>query len=224
MYNTDIPTRAELPSSEQLARSTFLALATAVFLLVAIVMPADYGVDPTGIGRVLRLTEMGEIKNKLAAEAAADATAAKAQSTPSAVAATSASPVAAPRLDSAPANAPAAASTPVATAAAQTEWRDTTAITLKPGEGTEVKMAMTEGAKAQYIWVVEAGKVNYDAHGDGSGKSTSYKKGRNTSSDKGVLTAAFTGNHGWFWRNRGESDVKLILRTRGEYSAIKKMM
>ena len=35
-------------------------------------------------------------------------------------------------------------------------------------------------------------------------------------------SAAFTGNHGWYWRNRGKADVKVILRTRGEYTEIKK--
>ena len=76
MYNSDSPIRAELPSSKQLFRSTVLALISAVVLLVAVVLPADYGIDPTGIGRILRLTEMGEIKKQLAAEAAADAAAA----------------------------------------------------------------------------------------------------------------------------------------------------
>jgi len=40
--------------------------------------------------------------------------------------------------------------------------------------------------------------------------------------DNGVLTAAFTGNHGWFWRNRGKADVEVVLRTRGEYSELKR--
>lgn len=215
MYNTDIPSRAELPTSGQLKRSTLIAAVSAVVLLVTVVMPADYGIDLTGIGRVLRLTEMGQIKTKLAAEAAADAskaTAAASAASPTAVAAPSTKDAAAP------------ARTAVTDTGPQVQWRDTTSITLKPGEGTEVKMAMTEGAKAQYKWVVEAGQVNYDAHGDGGGNSISYKKGRGVSSDEGVLNAAFTGNHGWFWRNRGDSDVKLILRTGGEYTVIKKMM
>ena len=73
MYNTDTPARAELPSSKQLVRSTILTAISAVVLLVAVVLPAEYGIDPTGIGRVLRMTEMGEIKQQLAAEAAAAA-------------------------------------------------------------------------------------------------------------------------------------------------------
>ncbi|MCP6151252.1 hypothetical protein NL425_26250, partial [Klebsiella pneumoniae] len=69
MYNTDMPTRAELPTSAQLLRSTLIAIVAAAAILITIVLPAEYAVDPTGIGRMLGLTEMGEIKAQLAEEA-----------------------------------------------------------------------------------------------------------------------------------------------------------
>ncbi|MDO9136137.1 transmembrane anchor protein [Hydrogenophaga sp.] len=213
MYNSDSPTRAELPTSKQLVRSTILAAVSAVVLLVAVVLPAEYGVDPTGIGRVLRMTDMGEIKQQLAAEAEADA-------------ATAASPVPAQPSEAATgmpsANAPQAqppAPAPAPQAPAVT-WRDEMPFTLTPGEGTEIKLKMTEGSKAQYSWVVEGGEVNFDTHGDAPGNSISYEKGRGVAADEGVLEAAFTGNHGWFWRNRGQADVKVILRTAGDYTDI----
>jgi hypothetical protein len=65
----------ELPSSRRLVRSTLVAASVATLLLVTVVLPAEYGVDPTGVGRVLGLTQMGEIKAALAKEAAADAAA-----------------------------------------------------------------------------------------------------------------------------------------------------
>ncbi|HQT51014.1 MAG: transmembrane anchor protein [Acidovorax sp. 17-64-282] len=223
MYNSDTPSRAELPTSKQLVRSTILAAVSALVLLVAIVLPAEYGIDPTGIGRVLRMTEMGNIKQQLAAEAAADA----------AVAAATPSPAAGQTLGMATANAAqpparaavaAAQKEPAQAAAPKIEWRNEMPVTLTPGEGTEIKLKMVQGAKAQYSWVVEGGQVNFDTHGDAPGKSISYEKGRGVSSDEGVLEAAFTGNHGWYWRNRGKSNVKVILRTRGDYTDIKKVM
>ncbi|MES2385572.1 MAG: transmembrane anchor protein [Pseudomonadota bacterium] len=212
MYNSDTPLRAELPSSRQLVRSTILAVISALVLLVAVVLPAEYGIDPTGIGRVLRMTEMGNIKQQLAAEAAADA----ATATPA-----TQSPAAGITPGMAAAPPPASA---VVAAAPKVEWRDEMPVTLTPGEGTEIKLKMVQGAKAQYSWVVEGGEVNFDTHGDAPGKSISYEKGRKVSSDEGVLEAAFTGNHGWYWRNRGTSNVTVILRTRGDYTDIKKMM
>jgi hypothetical protein len=70
VYNTDLPNRAELPSSKQLLRSTVLAAITAAALLVTIVLPSEYAIDHTGVGNVLGLTRMGEIKVQLAQEAA----------------------------------------------------------------------------------------------------------------------------------------------------------
>lgn len=212
MYNSDTPLRAELPSSKKLLRSTILAAISALVLLFAVVLPAEYGIDPTGVGRVLRMTDMGDIKQQLAAEAVADA---------AAYSSSAQTPAPAPAPAMAVANVVPAPAQPTAS---KIEWRDEMPFTLTPGEGTEIKLTMAAGAKAQYLWVVEGGEVNFDTHGDAPGKSISYEKGRGVSSDEGVLEAEFTGNHGWFWRNRGKSNVTVILRTRGDYMAIKKMM
>ena len=72
MYNTDLPTRAELPSTGKLIRSTLVAAVVAAGLLVTVVLPAEYAIDPTGAGRLVGLTEMGEIKQQLAEEAELD--------------------------------------------------------------------------------------------------------------------------------------------------------
>ncbi len=221
MYNSDIPSRAELPSSRQLIRSTLIAALSAVVLLSTVVLPSEYGVDPTGIGRVLGLTEMGEIKTRLAQEAAADAAATQAgQSAPAAAPAGAAASAAASLVSTASA-APAEPAVPVATTA--TAWRDEISFTLTPGQGSEIKLKMKEGEKARYSWTVQGGVVNFDAHGDAIGRSISYEKGRAMASDEGELVAAFTGNHGWFWRNRGEADVTVVLRTSGAYSDIKRV-
>jgi hypothetical protein len=208
MYNTDMPTRAELPTSAQLLRSTLIAFVTAAVLLVTVVMPADYGIDPTGIGRLLNLTEMGEIKKELAAEAAADAAAQPAGvAAATAVQASSVAPVDSP-------SAAPAAETP------KPVWRDETRITLQPGEGIEIKLSMNKDAKALFAWAVQGGVVNFDTHGDALGRSISYEKGRGVASDEGELVAAFDGKHGWFWRNRGNAAVTLLLQTGGDYASI----
>ena len=202
MYNSDMPSRAEQPSTRQLIRSTLIAAVSALLLLFTVVLPSEYGVDPSGIGRALGLTEMGEIKTRLAREAAKDATATQAP-------------------HSEPAAEKAAASN--AGASNGSAWRDEMTFTLTPGQGTEVKLKMMEGDKAQYAWSVQGGVVNFDTHGDGTGRSVSYEKGRRVANDEGELIAAFTGNHGWYWRNRGEANVTVLLRTGGAYSDIKRV-
>ena len=71
MFNTKLPTQSELPTSRQLLRSTVIAVGVAAALLVTVVMPSEYAIDPTGVGRLLGLTQMGEMKKTLAEEAAA---------------------------------------------------------------------------------------------------------------------------------------------------------
>jgi hypothetical protein len=213
MYNTNVPSRAELPTTRQLLRSTLIAAVSAVVLLYTVVLPAEYGVDPTGIGKTLGLTEMGEIKTRLVKEAAEDAAA-----TPNAP------PAAANPAVSSATNAPTAPPTALAAPVANgPNWRDEMSFTLTPGQGTEIKLKMKEGEKALYAWSVQGGVVNFDTHGDGAGRSISYEKGRGVASDDGELIAAFTGNHGWFWRNRGQADVTVVLKTGGDYSDIKRV-
>ncbi len=221
MYNSDIPARAELPSSRQLIRSTLIAAVSAVVLLYTVVLPSEYGVDPTGIGRVLGLTEMGEIKTRLAKEAAEDAAASQASQSEPAAAADNDQPVSAAPMATTPAQTPAAPS--ASETGSTATWRDEMTFTLAPGQGTEIKLKMKEGEKALYSWTVKGGVVNFDTHGDALGRSISYEKGRGVASDEGGLIAAFTGNHGWFWRNRGEADVTVVLKSGGAYSDIKRV-
>ncbi|MDC8454768.1 hypothetical protein [Marinobacter sp. DS40M6] len=226
MYNTDIPNREELPSTAKLVRSTIIAAIVALFLLVTVVMPAEYALDPTGAGRLLGLTEMGEIKEQLAEEAAADEAAQMVAVQPSAEqkAAETTKPVqetaSAPEPELAPAEKePASEPTP-----AESQWQDEVRVVLTPGEGTEFKLTMEEGATARFSWVSEGGPINFDTHGDGGGQSISYKKGRGVPEDEGELVAAFTGNHGWFFRNRNDNNITLVLRTSGDYGELRKAL
>ena len=212
MYNSDTPLQAELPSSKQLMKSTVLAVIAAIVLLFTVVLPAEYGIDPTGVGKLLRLTEMGQVKQQLAEEAAADAAGLLATDTLASET---------PDIDNVAEQAVSA--TLSDTAVANGQWRDEIPFTLTPGEGLEIKMKMAAGDKTEYSWIVTGGDVNFDTHGDAPGQAISYEKGRGIAADEGVLEAAFTGNHGWFWRNRGQSDVQVVLRTRGDYSTIKTM-
>ncbi len=222
MYNSKIPSAADLPSSRQLLRSTIIAAVVATVLLVTVVFPAEYGKDWTGIGRLLGLTEMGEIKVALAREAAADAAATASEREQQAASAPAAIAPPSTVRNTAAASPPAVAPSPASAPVSATDWRDEVSFSLAPGEGIEIKLVMKEGEKARYAWNVEGGVVNYDTHGDGFGRSISYVKGRGVPADKGELVAAFTGNHGWFWRNRGDAPVTVLLRTGGQYSSIKR--
>ena len=244
-------------TSGGLIRSTLIATGAAAAMLTVVYLPAEYGIDPTGFGAILGLTEMGQIKQQLYAEAEADAasvppfkvdpdtlarldrieaqlaaigevigappteqvTAAAPAPEPEPTLEPTAEPVAEPTPEAALAETATAVEALVAEAASG--WRDEVSYTLAPGEGIEVKLAMQEGQTARFFWTANGSVVNFDTHGDGSGQKVSYEQGRGVPEQEGTLTAAFTGNHGWFWRNRTDVPVTVTLRTAGEYAEMK---
>jgi len=205
MFNSEKPSLEELPSSRQLIRSTIIALVGAILILFIVVLPAEYGFDPTGAGRVLGLTEMGEIKTELQEEADRDH-----QGGQSGAGWTT-------HLAS-------LLGILVGSAQAQEsgDWKDREVFTLQPGDTYELKMTMKKDARAFYQMIVEGGRVNYDLHAHAGGESITYEKGRGSSGSEGELVAAFDGNHGWFWRNRDKEAATVTLLLKGDYSAIKR--
>ena len=237
-------------SGSGLLRSTLKAGGVAVAILAIFYLPAEYGVDPTGIGGLLGLTEMGEIKQQLyaegAAEDAATASAMAAAANPEVLArlgrieaqvdamaallglaaTRAAEPTPAPpSVVNAAEPTPEVAAAPVAEAAPQASvadagtWRDEVTATLAPSEAIEIKLVMEEGETATFAWSANGGALNYTTHGDGGGEII-YEDGRAVPGQEGTLTAAFTGNHGWFWRNRTDVPVTLTLQTGGDYAEL----
>ncbi len=220
MFNTPLPTVNELPSTRKLLRSTVIAILVAAGLLVTVVMPSEYAIDPTGVGRTLGLTQMGELKLILAQEALAEAAAP--QTAASAPTATSA-PVPAQQVAQVePIDKPV---TKPVTAPAPALKTNQMSVTLKPGEGTEIKLEMLKGKTVSYEWTATGGLVNYDTHGEPyngeKGYFHSYNKGKQVEGHKGQFTALFDGTHGWFWRNRSNKDVTISLNTTGDYLSVK---
>ena len=224
MNNTAMPSLEELPSTAKLLRSTGIAMLVASLLLVTVVMPAEYGIDPTGVGRLLGLQAMGEIKKSAAASE--KAAAATTVSTPAAAPTTATAAGMAPPTPATPAT-PVTAVAPAPSVASTAGLRtDQISLTLKPGEGAEMKLVMDKGAVVKYRWATREGALNFDAHGEASENSfaVSYKKGKDVRQDEGTLEAAFKGQHGWYWKNRSRKPVTVELFTEGQYSEIKRVL
>ena len=189
-----------LPSVRLLSWLSLCALLLAAFIAVAVVLPAETDRDPTGLGRVFGLAEMGRIKVALANEAAADAKAGDAR----------------PNVgERRPTTVPGS------------RWRDSMSITLQPSEGIEVKMSMRTAEKARYAWTTDGGEVYFNMHGEPPNAPKDYaahRYGKGTSAaEAGELVAAFDGVHGWFWRNRTDLPITITLQTAGEYLVLKEL-
>ena len=200
MHNTPKPKLEDLPTKAQLRRSSIIAGIGSVFIGVAVYMPAELGQDPTGVGSLLGLTEMGEIKQQLKAEAEADAELHGGDQSSSLM------------ND--------ILGLFVSAAHAQEAWQDTIKFTLEPGEYTEMKATMEEGATLFYEWTSEGGRINFDLHAHAGGQDVTYEKGRGQTEGAGTFETPFAGDHGWFWRNRDDEAVTVTLQLRGDYSAI----
>ena len=210
MYNSNIPSNVELPSTGKLIKSTIQAAVVAVVVLVTVVLPAEYGIDLTGVGRMIGLQRMGEIKVSLSKEAAAEK-ALKLSEQPSR------SNDQATVLEQQKAE---QKKLPVANILTH-EMK----VTLAPDQSTEIKLSMDKGKQVNYEWWTDGGDANFDIHGDSKKLKINYhgySKGA-TQKSAGVLEAAFEGSHGWHWRNRTSKTLTITLKTNGQYTDIKHM-
>ncbi|MCG7495282.1 transmembrane anchor protein [Vibrio sp. Of7-15] len=199
---SELPT----PSAMQLLKSTAIALVVAIVLLLTVIIPAEYGVDPTGVGRILGLKEMGEMKADFEQEKHKDHHGHEVSKTDQ--------------------NDP-TKSSESSLIVYDEEKEEVLSLVLGPNQSTEVKLEMLEGNKVYFYWTANGSALNYDLHGDPYNAPTdfyhSYEKGKGVAEQKGELYAAFSGLHGWYWRNRTEEPVKVTLEVKGQFFAIKQL-
>jgi len=203
MHNAPKPKLDELPTKAQLFRSSIIAGIGAVAIMVTVYLPAEYAVDPTGVGRVLGLTEMGEIKVQLAEEAEADRLLDEQRA-----------------LDQSSSVLNSVFSLFVGAAHAQEAWQNEVTFVLEPGDTAEIKMTMEAGNTVTYAWTAKGGRVNFDLHAHSGGESVDYERGAGQTEGEGTIEAPFAGDHGWFWRNRDSTPITMTIQLRGEYSNI----
>lgn len=175
-----------LPSVPQLARATGIAAIVAAVILTIAVLPAEYGIDPTGIGSALGLKKV-----PIAASAAEPA-----QVLPTA----------------------AAGAGPIVDKTDLALRNDEMSVTLKPGEGAEIKASIKKGQHFVFSWTSD-GPVKADMHGEPynakPNEFTTYWKVPQQSGAQGAFTAPFDGIHGWFWRNKTDKPVTINVKVSG---------
>jgi hypothetical protein len=191
-----IYTTESLPTLPQLGKATGAALAVAALILTVAVLPAEYGIDPLGAGKLLGLTKLnGGAKKEVDVV---------------------------PPLPLAGAGTPApgtiASTSPVARTATALRADEMT-VTLKPGEGAEVKALMRKGEHIVFSWATDGAPVKADMHGEPehakANEFTTYWKEPQQTGAQGTFTAGFDGIHGWFWRNKGAQPVTIKVKVSG---------
>ena len=194
MFNTHKPSENDLPTSSQLLKSTMVAICVGCALLILFVLPAEYGTDPTGVGELLGLKKMGEIKTRLKQDFLKENDGAKDELMVESETGKENQDVM--EFVIAP--------------------NEAIEIKLEMKKGSIAKYKWTtQNGGLNY-------NLHGDGH-KGSQNSIIYKKGRMTSFDSGEFKSEFDGHHGWFWRNRNNESVTVTLETIGDYILIKQI-
>ena len=193
MFNAQEPSENDLPTSGQLLKSTIIAFGVAIVLLFTIILPAEFGYDPTSIGETLGVKKMGNIKTNLNKEAIEEETIGMGKSEQ--------------KLELTKNH------DRIAVKIAPNEAIEIK-LEMRKGASAQFQWTATDGSLNF--------NLHGDGY-KGTHKSITYKKGKMVSSDKGKLVAEFNGYHGWFWRNRNNETVTINLETMGDYIQLKRI-
>ncbi|HJR70745.1 MAG TPA: hypothetical protein VKA43_11940 [Gammaproteobacteria bacterium] len=197
------------PSGRRIALSVLGALAVAGVVLVTAVLPAEYGIDPLGIGGALGFTELNSqptrtltIKDVLGGNETVREVEIPAFNEPV--------PLPNPAVHQ-PEDGP-----------IQTR---TVTLTLEEGQQTEIKTMLRASKVIVYTWKTDGGLVYCDLHGHdpaaGQDFFVRYREDQEGATEAtGSLVAPFDGEHGWYWLNISEGPVTITLTVTGFFDDI----
>lgn len=220
MNETDDQESQSAPSQGNLLKGALLALVAAAVVTVLFVLPAEFGVDPTGIGAKLGLLDLADT-----AESAENS------------GASGGSTIVEGTWPGIPEEfdfyEPKILGDPYSRTQSAKFRSDTITIELDVGEQTEYKAIMKQGEAFVYHWKLDKGIVYTDFHADPGENAAAagypdqyyirYAESE-TAESSGSLVAPFDGNHGWYWLNIEEEPITITLEVHGYYDRIEELM
>jgi hypothetical protein len=167
-----------------------VALLVAGLILVAIVLPAEFGTDPLGTGARLGLLPLGIIGQQV--EALNSATATRETSSTAVIR---------------PEERPFHEETVTFTIAP----REFVEYKYRLDKGKALLYSWSATTAVNY-------ELHAEPDGAPRGYAESYEKRPATAEASGTLTAPFSGIHGWYWENPGDQTVTVTLKAAGFYT------
>jgi hypothetical protein len=180
----------DLPSSRQLVRATILAAAVASLILVTIVLPVEYGLDPLGTGRA-----SGLYRPRATAVAAPQESAA------------ASTPAASALLKSA---------TPFRSDEMTVRLESGEGVEVKASMARGQRLVFSWSSTGGGVDV----DMHGEAVGAADDEYTSYWKDEGQTHQSGALDAPVTGNHGWYWQNLNDTPVTITVKVTGFYDKL----
>lgn len=200
--NKILPDNASLTTA-QLVKYSGFSLVFAALVLVTVILPAEYNIDPTGVGEKLGVMVFDpQLQSQVKASA------------------TLSEPATLPQLTAPFASELASNSFTPAVSQTISHPEQTIEVIVPSGKGVEYKFVMNQYQKLKYEWQSGDTPLYFDLHGEPAGDTTGYFESyaiATVTTMKGSFTAPFTGSHGWFWRNKSSESVRVVLTFSGEY-------
>jgi hypothetical protein len=201
------------PTLRQLAREVAIALAAALVLLVSFVLPAEYGIDPTGVGRALGLDRLyGAGEADAGIKLTDDIGGNEKLDLGAVVAAGEPLPLPNPAVHQ---------------GAVRPPTTREVKVQLPVGGETEVKAVMRANQVLVYSWHTDGDPVYFDFHGHSPDWKNKEAFVRYEESKEGLreahgsLVAPFAGEHGWYWVNLSDHPVEITLTLHGYFDAVR---
>jgi hypothetical protein len=191
---TQIPNPSDGTESTQeirhrLALAFGAALLVAGLLLVTVILPAEYAVDPLGTGAKLGLMQLGETGKQVEALEAGKGDAAAGV------------PILAPQ-DKAFAQ---------ETVTFQVKPREGFEYKYRLEKGEALLYSWSSSAPMNT-------EFHAEPDGAPRGYAQTYEKTDGMTASSGTLTAPFSGIHGWYWENTTDRDATVTLASSGYYN------
>jgi len=183
------PDVARVAARERIALVTGVALLIAGLILVGAVLPAEFGVDPLGIGRRLGLLAIGEVQKQLTAFEATRAAGA----------------------GSVPTIAPQEHAYQHETVEFKVGPRDSIEYKYRLDKGEALLYSWKATGPVNE-------ELHAEPDGAPAGYAESFEKKNGVVTASGTLTAPFSGIHGWYWENIGDVEVTVTLSAAGFYN------
>lgn len=197
--------------AKQILKATSAALVIGIVVFVTAVLPAEYGSDPLGTGKLFGLIRLYNFQYHQATIAI---------ETPASPLLTIAD------LGSDPSVAmPKEANNP-APAKQYEERQDSVTVRVPAGKGLEFKMNVLKYGKVKYEWVTDHGVLFTDFHGEvkeehpDPNKDEYFQSYTEAYSNNiiGTFLAPYEGRHGWYFKNKSKTDIVVSIKLKGQYT------
>lgn len=197
---------------KQIIKAVIMSMIIGFVLLITAVLPAEYGIDPTGAGKLFGFSRLYVPEDSDTATAGSGG-----------VVLNNFPLIKMEKAGSGPeVQRPVEADNPPPETQLS-ERQDSVQVIVPAGKGLEYKIYLLKHGKMKYEWATDNGVLYFDFHGEvkqaKEAKAVYFESYTiaNSNNMVGTFLSPYEGKHGWFFRNNSDKDIIVTLRLKGQY-------